>query len=515
MPRSLRHPVPRDLLTALLVSVATLAALCRPQFHHWDEFAYLYAAQHHTLAQLANGSFEPSNVAGFFNAKIGYLMLLKLLIAPFGAGPLSVAALQAFVAVLLLATAVPLHVFLRRVYDLTRSTAALAAALFVLSPCSVYLATKLLAEVPAQLAGMTSVLCIGLALHGTSRRRDATLVVLGAVAFVACVYTRLNSVLMPLAAWAAMFLAPPAAIARQRVFTLAAATGVLALLMSAAIDAHWNLHLLRGALTASVVAGHGMSLSHKMYIVMYGVGPLVLALPLAALYWRDRAIAFCALWFVLASVPMLLLFRYFEVRWMTMSVPGLAALAALILARLWTLPWPRHDSWLQAWRVSLVAGTYGAMILANLYVQPRAERGIDTRAIGRARGWIAHNYPGASLLIPWLWTDFHYLRVVEPRSPVYSINTRLDFELVMVITSQTQWLRALQHWYGGRQISDLAALRGGPREPWIVLAENRAPASFNGLGYSWIKDSPGVTRTLVHREGSYDVFLIQSVTAAD
>jgi hypothetical protein len=509
--REIRNPMP----IALLLSVATLPALLRPQFHHWDEFAYLYAAQHHTLAQLANGSFEPSNVTGFFNAKIGYLMLLKLIIAPFGDGPVSVAALQAVVTVLLLATAVLLHVFLRSVYDLTRTTAAIAAALFVLSPPSVYLATKLLAEVPAQLAGMTSVLCIGLALRGTSRGQDARLVVLGAIALVVCVYTRLNSVLMPLAAWAAMFLAPPAAIARRRVFMLAAATGVLALLVSVVIDTHWNLHLLRGALTASVVAGHGMSLSHKMYIVLYGVGPLLLAMPLAAFYWRDRAIAFSAIWFVLASLPMLLLFRYFEVRWMTPALPALAALAALVLARLWSLPLSRRDSWLQAWRVSLVAGTYGAMILANLYVQPRAERGIDTRAISSAQAWIAKNYPGASLLIPWLWSDFHYLRVVEPRAPVYSINTRLDFEPVMVITSQAAWLRALRRWYGVRQISDLASLRNGPRAPWIVLAANRDAASFDGFTYSWIKDSPDVKWTLVHREDIYNVFLIQPVSAAD
>jgi hypothetical protein len=511
MPRSFRDPA----LIVLLVSVATLPLLCRPALHHWDEFAYLYAAQHQTLAQLASGAFEPSNVAGFFNAKIGYVLLLKLVVAPFGDGAVNIAALQVFVAALLLATALLLYAFLRAVYALTRTTAGIAAALFILSPLSVYLATKLLAEVPAQFAGMLSVLCLGCALRSSSRGRQAVLIVLGAVAVVACVYTRLNSVLMPLAAWAALLFAPPATIPRQRVVVLAAMTGVLALLVSVAIDAHWNLQLLRGALIANVVAGHGMSLSHKMYIVLYGVAPLVFAVPLAALCWKDRAVAFCASWFVFASVPMLLLFRYFEVRWMTPSVPALAGLAALVLVRLWSLALLRHDVLLKAWRVGLVAGTYAAMILANMYIQSRAECGLDAQAIGSARAWIDRNYPGASLLIPWLWTDFHYLRMAAPQAPVYSINTRLDFEPVMVLTSQAAWQQALQRWYDGRQISDLHSLRGGPREPWIVLAANRDAASFNGLNYSWIKDSPDLKKTLVQRVGIYNVFLVERSVAAD
>ena len=54
--------------------------------HHYDEFAYLYAAAHYSISDLANGQFEPSNVPGFLNVKIGHLMLLKLFVNWFGIG---------------------------------------------------------------------------------------------------------------------------------------------------------------------------------------------------------------------------------------------------------------------------------------------------------------------------------------------------------------------------------------------------------------------------------------------
>jgi hypothetical protein len=54
--------------------------------HHYDEFAYLYAAAHYSISALANGQFEPSNVPGFLNVKIGHLMLLKLFVNWFGIG---------------------------------------------------------------------------------------------------------------------------------------------------------------------------------------------------------------------------------------------------------------------------------------------------------------------------------------------------------------------------------------------------------------------------------------------
>jgi hypothetical protein len=499
--------IPRNAaLAAFLLCVVAFVAAAHPNLFHYDDFAYVYAAQNYPLADLLNGQFETSNVPGFYNAKIGHVLLLKWILALFGGGFAGIWIAQAIYCALIVATGLLLCVFMRVMHRTRLEICLCAAALFLLSPIPVYLVGKLLSEGPALFWGMISLVMLALALRSENARRQAPFVVLAALSLVACVCTRINFVLLPLAAWLALLLVPPEGIARQRVLLTTAVTGVLAAAILVAAEAYLHLHLLRGMKTASVIATQSTDLRMKFTLILFAFGPLALAAPASLLLLKDRTARFHVLWCAIASLPLLIEYTYFETRWLYVGVPALAALLVLCLERLWNL--------LRAWRGALVALTFAGALLANSYIQPRTEVGFDSRSFEAARAWIDTHFPGGSLLIPWHWSDYHYIRVADPQARAYLVNSTTYFDPPTVIEDQASWVAALHRWYGEREIANLAELRRTARPPWIVIAWNRGPGSWNAFDRTWIQTAPGLRSTLVNRVGLYNVYLIEDNTSS-
>jgi hypothetical protein len=499
-------------IAAFLLCLVAFVVAAHPNLFHYDDFAYLYAARNYPLAELLDGRFEPSNVPGFFNAKIGHVALLKVIVAIFGGAPSVIWIAQAIYGVLIVATSLLLCAFMRVLHRTSIELSLCAAALFLLSPIPIYLAGKLLSEGPAIFWGMISLVLLALSLRSERPGARALLVVLAALTLVACLCTRINYVLLPLAAWLALLLAPPESISRRRVLLTTAATGIIAVAVVVGLEEILRLDLLRGMKTASVIATQTTDLQMKLMLILFAFGPLVIAAPASLLLWKDRTVRFHLLWCAIASLPMLMEFTYFETRWLYVGVPALCALVVFCIVRLWNPRWLQAGGLLPAWRGALVTLTFGAALFANAYIQPRTEVGFDSRNFEAARAWIDAHFPGGSLLIPWHWSDYHYIRVAHPEARAYLVNSWTYFDPPTVIEDQASWTAALHRWYGDRSIADLAELRRTARPPWIVVAWNRGPGSWNAYDWTWIRHAPELRSTLVNRVGLYNVYLIEDVS---
>lgn len=494
---------------ALLASLVSFIAVSRPTLHHWDEFAYVYAAQQYSIQSLVNGEFESSNVPGFFNVKIGHIAVLKATAGFFGDGPTRLLGYQLFYGALIVLTGLMVAGVMVILHRTQRPTVWLAAGIYLLVPVNVYLCGKILAETPAAFCAMLAVMTLALAVRSEAPIRRITLCGLSALALVASMYTRVNFLLLPVGFVMALVLVPPEGLTRRGILWTSALVGILAGVAFAVAELVLELRLLDGLGVASVVSGQTLSLRAKLWKIAYAFGPFALILAACIPLVRDRSVAFYLTWLACASLPMVLAFSYFEVRWLSVGAPALAALGFLCLHRLSTVLSDRGRS-TTFWRSGTVAGAaFVVAIASNVFIQPRTESGFSSKEFSEAMAWADKQYPGHAVLVPWGWTIYHYMRVAYPTAPTYLVNNWTFFSPQMQSTDATSWVAALREWYGPAYIGSLNELLTIKQRPFIAIAFNRPDSRWNDLDKSWIADDSRLTKTAVHREGDYVIYLIE------
>ena len=140
---------------------------------------------------------------------------------------------------------------------------------------------------------------------------------------------------------------------------------------------------------------------------------------------------------------------------------------------------------------------------SNYYIQPKTTYELDTSAYENVMGWIRKTAPHQPILIPWGWSDYHFLRMAYPKEPVYLANTSTFFTPTNYVRDMSKWGDTLERWYGDRCIDDLAALKRLKR-PWLFLCWE--VPGYNTHHWSWIWDDPNLRRTLVYKYKKYRVY---------
>jgi hypothetical protein len=67
----------------------------------------------------------------------------------------------------------------------------------------------------------------------------------------------------------------------------------------------------------------------------------------------------------------------------------------------------------------------------------------------------------------------------------------------------------MQNWYGTHYVGDYASLARLGNAPWVVIALNRVPGAWDGFKTSWIANDVQLRKTVVHREGFYQIYLLE------
>ena len=513
----------------LAAAVLVFLALSLDGRLYWHDVRYLYATAHYGLGELFAGVWNPqygepldAGASGaFYLVKLTWLALLESIwsIREPHAGGLELAVAISIGSAALSAPALA-WVLRRALPDAPRWLATGAAVLLAVSPTLPYLAGKLLAEVvalPLELAA------IALALRSaTGSGGRGVLALMAAAAHVAAVCARPNVGILAVAFFAASSWAPGAALpawTRRRAVAWAAAALTLQLASHAAVFAASGVGWegFKGYLSEFVASSRSPFVS-----ILGGLAAGGALWPLAALAARSpqRSTArFLAAWLLLAGAPTLAVVGLYQVeaRYLIAPLAPLAALAALGAA--WLVERARV-------RTPALSALAVAVVVVDGLALSVLPYEVERRPLDELLSGPELRQTNASLLVPWAYSDYHYLVTIEPERAVYFVHVpRHDGQLHAYTP---EWRSRIAEWYGDRVLDGADALRGllrrgpvyylawgvhPPLERWSMLL---ARAELDGLSkrvralggmehddQSWVVDVPGLRRETVRTAGIY------------
>jgi hypothetical protein len=418
-------------IVALLL-VTSFFVLANDGRHHWHEFRYLYSASFYSTTQLMQGVFDPGpapirtpqEVAEWYVTELLHVYILNHLVAILGLGLRSYTAITTLYAMMLIGSACLVWKALSAL-GMSSSRSVLTAALFLISPLTVYLGFKLMGEVPSLFFATCALALFTSAIGRSHFPSQAGLSGLGGL-FLAL--STLSSARMPIlfvGFWAALVLVWAPREMKKSIIAAGIVSGVVFL-----IAVPVGFALLGGSFVTYLHAftaflGFAKPLQMWMFAIfnlgLFGMA-LWLVLPLAWLSPDQRARRFFLVWLVFSVVPILLAAANFlEPRYLVTALIPFVGLAAIGLEALWNRVTELH--WGQRLRAVTASALALIVIAGSAVAQPLMPYESDTDRLVQAVQSEAPRPESAVILVPWNYSDFHFLRFVFPDRPIYLVQS--------------------------------------------------------------------------------------------
>jgi hypothetical protein len=441
--------------------------------HHWHEFRYLYATTFYTTTDLMQGVFDPGpapvrtarEVAVWYSTEIFHIHLLKQLVNLFGLGLRSFAVIKTLYAAMIVLTTALMCITIRNL-GMTSSRAALMAGLFLTNPLTVYLGFKLMGEVPSLLFATCA-----LSLFSLGLRRPTLRTLTSCGAGVALTLSALCSAKMPilfLGFWIALLLACAGRDTRKPnliagLMTWSAFAGSLPVI----------LHLLGGSTSIYLSAlaaflAFTKALPMWMFAIfnigLVGLGQWLL-LPLSWLSYDTVSRRFFLSWFIISIVPVLVIAAHFmEPRYLITVIIPFVGLAALGLEAL------RERLTSLGWRFlfkGALAGVLGVTVIGGTAVAQRIMP-YETDAKQLIRAVEAEAPPSSliTILLPWNYSDFHFMRFLFPERSIYLVQSAVNSNGDVI--EDSDWTAQFVSAYGDHFLPSSEALPAGFSERKLV-----------------------------------------------
>lgn len=481
-------------------------ALGRRGSHHWNEFAYVYAAANYPLQALQHGEFEVSNIHGFFDAKIGHVAILSALMKVVGsdqAGLAMIAWIYTAIIVLGCWLCGVAHWLVWR--NLER--AAMVAVSALLFPVSIYLAPRFLSEVPSFTSSVLATVCLATALgRPASLGRHLWLASAGAALAVAML-TRGTAVLLVAGFCVALFLVPPRRWTRSSILVSGLETAAACILTGLMIGLAMGLDPERVFESGSFAMRQHVAWVEYVRRVIFAVGPVAAVAGVGLWTGQRRELLHALVWLVGAVAPVVYEMHFMEERFLVYGVPAMAALVALGADAIW--------SRVPSGRPRFAVATAFAVMLAlgNYVIQPRTLAPFDSKAYVAAVDWIHRHAPNRPVLVGDAVSEFDLLRLVRPDRDSVLIMTSLMPHVMTPVNfaqSPAAWQAALADWYGDAYVDSFDAMerRGSP--PWYFVATGATADVSQRL--TWLAGEPRVRLHPVHTVDSYVVYRVDRTT---
>jgi len=402
-------------------------------------------------------------------------------------------------------------------------------ALSLLSPLSVYLGFKLMPDGLALCLGSAAIWAFALGVSLSRKRRWLSWG--GAAFFTALSFLAMDY--MPLlvfgfiVAWACCW-AEETTAARWLEPAIVILGSVLLSIMLAAI--------IYGLTVTDYLNMYGFYSQYlkPLAVSLFGVATawsaMYILAALSGFSQRRRTIQFFGVWLLTSLLPLFLLsHNYIESRFLSAGLFPLAALSVLGLdwiAQRFGRYFKRLDSRWTAW--ALVLCVVPLVSWATLPFMPyEMNAGELRRLVNRVHEIDTR----AAVLVPWNYTDFHYLRVAFPNRAIYLVQSPVNEEGEVVVESH--WLRRRQNAYGDAFIADTASLKRlegralyyighGVLPPLQNLARVASVLGLkvvakriddmnplNHIAHSWMWNSPDFVFYLVARDGNYRLYRVE------
>ena len=504
---------------------------------HWHDIRFTYGAANFGINELVAGRFNPDQFGGavdeaasggFYIAKILHIILIKgvFLMTPPQEGGFVVGA-WVLVGVLYLAV-LSSYVFYYHLFR-DHKLALFSTICLVLAPISGYLAGKLLAETLSFFlltCGLTFVV-IGLDKKG---RNWTIWTLIGGILLLASALARVDMVISMVGFMLALLLVGHR---EQRPRLLIIMTIGATLWLAAYV---WCIRLFGGEVVklADYLLGFVHTDRKNALMSIVGVltfGGIAYMLGLVGAFHNERRRwGIFAVWFGLSAGISIAITQNFmvEPRYL---VPALLALGgcggfgvAFVLNRI------KY----RTLRVGVAFVGLGMGVAINWVVYGIMPYELNRFSIGKAVAMINGQASDPAILIPWSYTDFHYLSMTRPDLDLYNVNSLIRDGKSEEVSSE--WKKRLVGWYGDRylttekQVKDLIEKKDvfylgwgkyPPLDKAMSLAKRIGMTQIAGalaqlpmknhLAESWLWHSSRYELSLAGRIGQYRYYRVKAL----
>jgi hypothetical protein len=507
--------------------------------HHWHEFRYLYSSAHYSTAQLMQGEFDPGpaplrspeKVAEWNATELLHLKLLSCLTGVFGEGRAAYEKIKWVYGMMPVVGLGLLWASFRRL-GVHNHLNFIGCAFILLNPVFVYLGFNFLGEVSAFFFVCASLFFYIYALKEKTTKGeliDTLAVILSGAALAA---SALSSVKMPLVFFG-FWIANLAFNPFQQTFRKIFWPGLAVILVFAGA---WfaGFNILGGHFEIYFSAMRGfLTFTKHLPMWMFAIFNIFLA---GMMFWiflpfsvfsKERALfRFLLLWLAISALPVAFLsVNFLEPRYLVTGLIPFSFLACLGFARMLE---SMDFGFLKKGFIALsIAGVVAGLAVAQRLMPYETNEDNLSAALREADG----DAPGAAILIPWNYSDYHFARFVYPELPVYLVQSAAD-EKGEIIRDEG-WVQGRRKDYGDHFLPDQKALEDlGERKKiylgWTILPSlqnlkqtlkslgaeslvrqmDNAPL-LNHLTQSWLWSHPDYQMTLLDKIGQYEIYEVR------
>ena len=520
-----------------ILSLATLWIALDGRYY-WHDIRFLYAASEFSLDQIMAGVFDPhqawahideTSTAGFYASKYLHFVLLKLLLSA-TADPGTAMQAGTFLSVLLVAITVAISFLLYKHILGSRRQALFCIAALMLAPVIPYLAGKLVSEVPSLPVTALALLLLVKSVNAPGGRGTLLACAAGIFLIIAALI-RIDSLFGPAGFCIAASVMPLGNGARRSAIrTSAVAFGVCAAgYFIAAALAGISIEELYRYFTEFTTSGQKPGLISLLGISTFG--GVVYLFAVAGLFARRPALAgFLSVWLLTTSgIIILICSRYMvEPRYLVQAVFPLAGLAGLGMDSLYS----RVD-FSRRFRLAGFAAVLLAIVGMNAVMMRLMPYELVRPALLEAVREIQERDNDAYILVPWAYTDFHFLRLMFPDARIFNVNMARPYMGGPGLLEE--WKKRLSGWYGDRFVAGtdrvhemlavapvyylgwrtyppLQNVRDFARYVGLASLDKRLDhlGLLNHLEQSAIWDAPDIRLVPAGRSGQYEIFQVEN-----
>ena len=418
---------------------------------YWHEVRFLYASTQFSMGELLSGKFNPHQMggtideigaSGFHLAKALHFWTLKKLFSIIDPAQGGFTLASWISAIFVMCSAVIVYFIMQKLFDKDIDPL-LALFCFILAPVTPYLSGKILSEITSLLFVLLAIWVFILVNQSKSARFKIGYIVCATFLTVAAFY-RLDIIISYFGFLISAIAFCPGNLQRKETIQSGAIVTILFTTLYLGILKYFNID--PNIITVYFKNFYNLetkSVAMSLFSIMCFGGVLYFFVIVSVFLKKSRATLFLFAWLFLTICPMTIITMNYmvEPRYLVSSLPPVCGLGAL------GLQWLTDNVYFLK-KKSAVMVFVVLVMLFNTVIVVLMPYELDKDSILTAVKKIKKAGNDPFILVPWAYTDFHFLRIMAKGIRVYNVNApngQLD-------SLSSEWRSRLKMWYGDSYI---------------------------------------------------------------
>ena len=420
---------------------------------YWHEVRFLYASTQFSMGELLSGKFNPHQMggtideigaSGFYLAKAMHIWTLKKLFAFIEPANGGFTLASWISAIFVMCSAAIVYFIMQKLFDKDIDPL-LALFCFILAPVTPYLSGKILSEITSVFFVLISIWIFILVAQGKARSFK--------IGYIACAFFLTATAFYRLDVIITYFGFLISAIAfcpgnLKRTKTIQAGTIVTLLFTMFYLGALNYFDIDPNVILVYFKNYYSLetkSVAMSLFGILSFGGIVYFFMALSAFIKKGRMFLFLLTWFFLTIFPMTIITMNYmvEPRYLFSSLPPLCGLGAL------GLQWLTDNVYFLK-KKSAVKVLVVLVMLFNTVIVVLMPYELDKDSMLTAVKKIKKAGNDPFILVPWAYTDFHFLRIMAKGIRVYNVNAPNG----QLNSLSSEWRNRLRMWYGDSYIDN-------------------------------------------------------------